>query len=82
MQVSDVLKRRIKESDHKQKAIASQIGLNETTFSAKLNGHRKLYADEFRDICLVLVLNADDILRETVEQKTEERGGRSCGNML
>ena len=70
MRISDVLKQRIKESDHKQKSIALGIGLNETTFSAKLNGHRKLYADEFRDICLALSLNADEILRDSMEPES------------
>lgn len=73
MNISEVLKKRIKESDHKQKAIALRVGLNETTFSAKINGHRKLYADEFRDICAVLSINADEILRESMEGALEER---------
>ena len=73
MNISEVLKKRIKESDHKQKAIALRVGLNETTFSAKINGHRKLYADEFRDICAVLSTNADEILRESMEGALEER---------
>ena len=73
MKISEVLKKRIKESDHKQKAIAMRVGLNETTFSAKINGHRKLYADEFRDICAALSINADEVLRESMEEPLEER---------
>lgn len=69
MSISEVLKKRIRESNQKQKAIALCIGMNETTFSAKLNGHRKLYADEFRDICLALSVNADDILRESIGEQ-------------
>jgi len=73
MKTSDVLKRHIRISDLKQKLIAKKIGLNETTLSAKLNGHRKLYADEFRDICLLLGLDADEILWESIEKP---RNGR------
>lgn len=79
MKVSDRLKRQIKEDHYKQKMIASKIGLNETTLSAKLNGHRKLYADEFRDICIALSLDANQILREAAEETTREE--QSCGNM-
>ena len=67
MKICDVLKQCIKESEQKQKSIALGVGLNETTFSAKLNGHRKLYADEFRDICLVLSVSADDIIKDSAQ---------------
>ena len=82
MKICDVLKQRIRESDHKQRSIALKIGLNETTFSAKLNGHRKLYADEFRDICLALSLNADEILRDSVKIEKDRQELKKCGNML
>ena len=69
MRISEVLRRRIRIMNGKQRAIAEQLGLNETTLSAKLNGHRRLYADEFRDICLVLSLDADEIVRESLREE-------------
>ncbi len=69
MRISEVLRRRIRIMNGKQRMIAERLGINETTLSAKLNGHRRLYADEFRDICQVLSLNADDILRESLAEE-------------
>ena len=69
MRISEVLRRKIRIKNGKQRMIAGMMGINETTLSAKLNGHRRLYADEFRDICLLLKLNADDILRESMEEE-------------
>ncbi|MBR4079134.1 MAG: helix-turn-helix domain-containing protein [Christensenellaceae bacterium] len=69
MRISEVLRRRIRIMNGKQRIIAEKLGINETTLSAKLNGHRRLYADEFRDICQVLSLNADDILKESMREE-------------
>lgn len=69
MRISEVLRRRIRIMNGKQRMIAEKLGINETTLSAKLNGHRRLYADEFRDICQVLSLNADDILKESLREE-------------
>ena len=69
MRISEVLRRRIRIMNGKQRIIAEKLGINETTLSAKLNGHRRLYADEFRDICQVLSLNADDILKESLREE-------------
>ena len=69
MTISEVLRRRIRIRNGKQRVIAEKMGINETTLSAKLNGHRRLYADEFRDICMIMSLNADDILRESVKEE-------------
>ena len=71
MRISEVLRRKIRIKNGKQRLIAEQMGINETTLSAKLNGHRRLYADEFRDICLLMSLNADEILRESVREEEQ-----------
>ena len=69
MRIFEVLRRKIRIINGKQRAIAESLGINETTLSAKLNGHRRLYADEFRDICLLLSLNADEILKESMSEE-------------
>jgi len=69
MRISEVLRRKIRIKNGKQRAIAERMGINETTLSAKLNGHRRLYADEFRDICIMLSLNADEILKESMSEE-------------
>ena len=68
MRICEVLRRKIRIMNGKQRVIAEKLGINETTLSAKLNGHRRLYADEFRDICQVLSLSADDVLKESMRE--------------
>ncbi len=59
----------IRERSVTQKLVANAIGMKETTLSAKLHGHRKLYADEFGMICRALGVSADSIIdRRNTEQ--------------
>jgi len=51
----------VEESGLKQKAIAERIGVSEQTFSAMLAGRRKIYVDEFFNLCQVLNKAPDDL---------------------
>ena len=41
----------VEKSGMKQKAIAERMGISEQVLSAILTGKRKIYADEFFDLC-------------------------------
>lgn len=38
----------------KQIAVAEKAGISKVTFNAMMNGHRTMYADDLRAICLAL----------------------------
>lgn len=52
--VQDRIGQAIVKSGLKQKYIAEQIGVSEQTLSAMLAGRRKIYVDEFFNLCAVL----------------------------
>lgn len=51
----------VEKSGLKQKVIAERIGVSEQTFSAMLSGRRKIYADEFFNLCIVLGVMPNDL---------------------
>lgn len=71
--VQDRIGQAIVKSGLKQKYIAEQIGVSEQTLSAMLAGRRKIYVDEFFNLCAVLNETPNDLYGfETAPQK----GGR------
>ena len=48
------IKEYLDENGIKYSYVAEEIGIQKSTFSAMLNGRRKIVADEYFDICRVL----------------------------
>ena len=48
------IRKTIEESGLKQKFIASKMGISEQILSQMLNGTRKITADDFLQLCIVL----------------------------
>ena len=47
----------------KQKAVAEKIKMNPNTFSATINGKRKLLAEEYFSICIALDVRPEELLK-------------------
>lgn len=62
MQVYKKVREYIDENGFKQKTIASAAGIPNVTFNAMLNGKRKMYADDLRDICIAMNVSADTFI--------------------
>ncbi len=52
----------IKENGIKQIAISRKTGISMSSLNATLNGKRRLYAEEFREICVALKVSANKFL--------------------
>lgn len=72
MRVYKKISQYISENGIKQKYISEKTGIPENVLSMILNGKRKLDADEFVEIILVLGVDANYFINETTNQKEKE----------
>lgn len=54
MRVYEKVRTYIEENGYKQVAVAQKAGISKVTFNSMMNGHRTMYADDLRAICLAL----------------------------
>ena len=54
MRVYEKVRTYIEENGYKQVVVAQKAGISKVTFNSMMNGHRTMYADDLRAICLAL----------------------------
>lgn len=62
MQVFEIVRDYIDSRGIKRTAVAKSAKIPETTFSAMMNGRRKMYAEDLRNICIALNVSADQFI--------------------
>ena len=70
MTINEIVKGVIRDKKVRQNYLAREIGIKETTLSAKLNGQRK---NEFGKLCNILDVSADEIIRHAQESNPNSR---------
>ena len=63
------IKEYLDENGIKYSYVADEIGIQKSTFSAMLNGRRKIVADEYFDICRVLRVELGFFMEDEKKQK-------------
>lgn len=54
MEVYKKVRTYIEEAGYKQVSVARKAGIPKVTFNSMMNGHRTMYAEDLRAICLAL----------------------------
>lgn len=64
MCANEIIKKHLVKNGIKQNFVAKQAGISPELFRRSLEGKRKIPADEFVRICIVLSLDIDDFNRK------------------
>jgi len=68
MQVYEKVHTYITERGIKQNVLAKKCNISTSTFSAMMNGNRKMYAEDLRSICYALEVSPE-VFIEHIEKK-------------
>lgn len=62
MLVYEKVRRYIDDHGIRQAFVAEKCNISTTTFNAMMNGRRKMYADDLRDICYALEVSPEEFI--------------------
>lgn len=68
MQIYEKVRNYITEHGITQNALAKKCNISASTFSAMMNGKRKMYAEDLRAICYVLEVSPEMFIETTIKK--------------